>query len=110
MSELTRYQIIYTKEAVDDLMEKARYIVLTFHDSELAETWYTRLRQEIQENLTTFPLKFSLYNVEPWAERGVRLYISRNDVVLYSVAQQTVYIRGVCTKGQDLSNHLRNQK
>lgn len=110
MSDLTKYQIVYTKEAVDDMMEKARYIVLSFHDPELAETWYTRLRQEIQENLTTFPLKFSLYTAEPWTVRGVRLYISRNDVVLYSVMEDTVYIRGICTKGQNLSSHLHDQK
>ena len=33
---------------------------------------------------------------------------TRNDVVLYSVDERAgvVYIRGVCTRGRDLSAHL----
>lgn len=48
---------------------------------------------------------------EPWASRGIRMFSTSNDVILYSVDDtvKTVYIRGVCTKGRDLTAHLEEQ-
>lgn len=108
MDEIRRYKILYAQTAVKDLEDKADYIAFQLHDPALAQRWYLRLRELIQDGLTTFPLKYPLYDVEPWKERGIRLFLTRNDVVLYSVdlEEQTVYIRGVCTKGRDLSAHL----
>lgn len=108
MEQIQRYEIIYTETAAQDIEEKADYIAAQFCDLELAETWYFRLKADIQKQLATFPFKFPLYNVEPWNERGVREYVSRNDVILYSVDEKTqrVYIRAVCTKGRDLAAHL----
>ena len=42
----------------------------------------------------------------------MRLFVTRNDVVLYSVDQTAavVYIRAVCTRGRDLSAHLEHQE
>ena len=40
-----------------------------------------------------------------------RQFSTSNDVILYSVDDtvKTVYIRGVCTKGRDLTAHLEEQ-
>ena len=45
-------------------------------------------------------------------EQGIHLFVTRNDVVLYSVDTDsyTVYIHAVCTKGRDLPAHLEAQK
>ncbi len=77
----------------------------------MAEEWYFRLKFEIQKQLTTFPFKYQPYHVEPWAGRGVRQYVTRNDVVLYSVDEdgRQVFIRAVCTRGQNLAAHLAEQ-
>ena len=108
MDEIQRYKVIYTETAIRDIEEKADYIEAQFRDPELAETWYLRLRAEIQQNLSTFPRKYPAYHVEPCGAKGVRLFTARNDVVLYSVDDQkhAVYIRGVCTRGRDLAAHL----
>lgn len=111
MDQIPKYKVIYTENAVRDIEEKADYIVAQFRDPKLAEHWYQNLRASIQEQLTTFPYKFQPYNTEPWIQRGIRQYITRNDVVLYSVDDETrqVYIRAVCTKGRDLAAHLAEQ-
>lgn len=108
MDEILRYKILYTRTAAKDLEDKADYIAFRLQDPVLAQRWYLRLRELIQDGLTTFPLKYPLYDVEPWREKGIRLFLTRSDVVLYSVDldEQTVYIRGVCTRGRDLSVHL----
>lgn len=112
MEQTRQYEIIYTEAAAKDIEEKADYIAAQFCDPDLAENWYFRLKADLQEQLSTFPLKYPLYDVDPWNQRGIREYISRNDVVLYSVDVDgyRVYIRAVCTKGRDLAAHLKAQK
>lgn len=112
MEQIRQYKIVYTEAAVRDIEEKADYVAAQFRDSSLAEGWYFRLRTDIQKQLTTLPLKYQIYDVKPWSERGIREYITRNDVVLYSVDEETqqVYIRAVCTRGRDLAAHLTEQE
>ena len=106
-----RYKIFYTSTAERDITEKLMYIMQQYRDTALAEQWYNRLRALIQENLTAFPSKYPLYDVEPWSSAGIRQYVTRNDVVLYSVDENRscVYIRSVCTRGRDLDLHLSEQ-
>ena len=108
MEQIPQYKIIYTETAVLDIEEKADYIEIQLREPGLALSWYLRLKETIQQNLTTFPFKYPLYDVEPWREQGVRLFVSKNDVILYHVEeeQHLVYIRGVCTRGRDLSAYL----
>lgn len=65
----------------------------------------------IQSNLSEFSEKYPLYNVAPWNKKGIRQFINRNDVILYSIdeAYKRIYIRCVCTQGRDLSAHLTEQ-
>ena len=108
METLRHYEILYTETAIQDMEEKADYIAFHFQDSALALSWYFRLRDAIQEHLTTMPNKYPLYPAEPWAQKGIRQFLFRNDVVLYSVEEHHshVYIQAVCTRGMDLSIHL----
>lgn len=105
------YRMIYTESALRDLEEKADYIALSLHEPNLAEVWYERLRGKILNDLSCYPKKYPLYQAEKWGSKGIREFVFRNDVVLYSVddAEHTVYIWAVCTKGRDLSAHLDEQ-
>ena len=82
MDEILRYKILYTQTAAKDLEDKADYIAFRLQDPVLAQRWYLRLRELIQDGLTTFPLKYPLYDVEPWREKGIRLFLTRSDVVM----------------------------
>ena len=105
MEEIKRYEIVYTQTAERQIIEKADYITWQFGAPDLAETWYERLRADIRKGLSTLPCKFQLYDAAPWRERGIRLYLSRNDVVLYRVEEEQacIYIEAVFTKGKDLT-------
>lgn len=111
MAPTQQYKIIYTEAAILDIEEKADYIEYKLRDSTLAQTWYSRLRDAIQNELSLFPFMNGLYNQSPWDEKGIRLMLFRNDVILYSVDKPnlTVYIRAVCTRDRDLAAHLEQE-
>ncbi len=100
-----RYEIVYTEAAEQQIIEKADYITWQFGAPDLAEVWYERLRADIQKDLATFPCKFQFYDASPWREREIRLYLSRNDVVLYRVdeTRSVVYIEAAFSKGTALT-------
>lgn len=106
-----RYKIYYTSTAEQDITEKLMYIMQQYRDTALAERWYNRLRALMQENLIAFPARYPLHDVVPWSSAGIRQYVTRNDVILYSVDEihSHVYIRSICTRGRDLDLHLSEQ-
>lgn len=112
MTEMQQSDVRYTATVVQDLLEKASYITQQLQDTELAAAWYARLRGTIQQNLSFFPYKYPLHNAAPWREQGVRQFVSRYDVILYSLdaQQRVVHIRSVCARGRDLSAHLAEQE
>ena len=54
MNELKQYKIVYTEAAEEDIFSKAEYIEKAYHDSDLAFKWYTRLRSQIQKDLSFY--------------------------------------------------------
>lgn len=111
MEELPRYEIQYTDSAIQDISNKAEYIADQFLDPPLALRWYERLRREITEDLTVLPYKYPVYDAVSTRHKDVRLFLTRNDVVLYSVNEEkrTVYIRNVFTRGKDISAYLNDE-
>ena len=70
MDSIQEYDIRYTQEAITDIEKKADYIAFQLHAPDTAAKWYLRLRGSIRDNLSTFPLKYTLYNVKPWDEKA----------------------------------------
>lgn len=102
-----QYRIVYTETAANDIAEKFQYIVQVFRDRALAERWYARLKVNIQQDLSFMPEKYQLYDIEPWRSKGIRLFLTKQDVVLYSFDGASIYIHGVCTAGREISAHLQ---
>ena len=98
---MDKYNIVYTNAAANDIAEKFQYSTSVLHDRTTAELWH---------DLSVMPEKYPLYNEEPWHSKGVRLFITRQDVVVYSTDKtaQTVYIWNVFTAGRDLSSHIED--
>ena len=111
MSEPKRYKIQYTETAAEDMLSKADYIERVYRDSRLSLTWYNRLCNQIEKDLSVFPLKYQLYEAGDWARKGVREYIFRIDIVLYSVDEDraAVVIHGVYTRGKNLAEDTENE-
>ena len=95
MSKSKHFTILYTRSAEEDILAKAEYIEKVFHDSRLAYTWYQRLKNEIQKELTFLPKKYQIYDHSPWKEMEIREFIFRN-----------VTIHAVFTAGKDLSEDV----
>ena len=96
MDEIKRYSVQYSESAEEDILAKAEYIEKVYRDSRLAFTWYTRLRNQIAKDLSF------------WAEKGVREYVFRNDIVLYSIDEPgaAVIIHAVFTKGKNIAEDI----
>ena len=106
--EIKTYRILYTQTAEEDILAKAEYIEKAYQDSRLAYTWYTRLRAQIIKDLSFLPYKYQLYAVGAWAEKGVREFILRNDIALYSIDEKnaTVIIHAVFTRGKNIAEDI----
>lgn len=111
MDEIRHYDIIYTESATQDMIEKADYIATELQENSLAFRWYRRLRENLQNNLSTFPYKYPVYDIEPWKTKGYRILTTSGDVVIYTVDEElaAVYIHMVCTRGRDISAQLSNR-
>ena len=70
MEQSPLYKIIYTEVAVLDIEEKADYIQIQLQEPGMAQSWYSRLREAIQQNLTTFPLNIPC---TMWSRGGSRV-------------------------------------
>ena len=108
MDEIKRYSVQYSESAEEDILAKAEYIEKVYRDSRLAFTWYTRLRNQIAKDLSFLPYKYQPYPAGPWAEMGVREYILRNDIVLYSIDESNaaVIIHAVFTRGKNIADDI----
>ena len=108
MDEIKRYRIQYSEAAEEDIFAKAEYIEKVYRDSRLAYRWYTRLRNQITEDLSFLPYKYQPYPAGSWADKGVREYIFRNDIVLYSndEPRSTIIIHAVFTKGKNIAEDI----
>ncbi len=111
MDEPKKYRIFYTETAEEDILAKAEYIEKAYRDSRLAYSWYTRLRAQIEKDLSFLPYKYQMYPAGAWAEKGVREFILRNDIVLYSVdeANTAVMIHTVFTRGKNIAEDLSDE-
>ncbi len=78
---MDKYNIVYTNATANDIAEKFQYITSVLHNRTIAERWYARLKDAIWHDLSFMPEKYPLYNEEPWHSKGVRLFITRQDVV-----------------------------
>ena len=104
---ISEYDILYTEEAVQDIEDKADYIYYHLKSPRISYSWYTRIKKEIQDNLSTFPNKYREFDL-----RGRRIFISRTDIVLYTVNEEnkTVTIESVFTKGKDYTSFTQKKE
>ena len=64
-----------------------------------------------KKELSFLPYKYQLYTAGSWAEKGVREFILRNDIVLYSIDEQcdTVLIHAVFTRGKNIAEDVSDE-
>ena len=93
-----KYKIFYTESAKQDLRNIHKYISEKLLEPKIAADLTNRIMKGIR-SLEEMPMRYRLYESEPWHSRGLRVYPIENYVVFY--------LPGGC---KDSQNPLRWQR
>jgi toxin ParE1/3/4 len=102
-----KYDLIFTKQAEDDLRGIFEYIAFELLAPENAAGQMDRIEKKIQ-SLAKFPEKYRLYDREPWKSRNTRVVPVDNYVVFYISDKDTavVTIVRIMYSGRDIDKPM----
>jgi toxin ParE1/3/4 len=105
------YKIIYTEKSEQDLVNIYRYIAIDLLVPETAKKQVERIMNAIK-GLDELPLRYKLYQNEPWHSRGLRVLPVDNYLVFYTVIEEekTVAIVRIMYGGRNIELQLSNTK
>ncbi|MCD7819698.1 MAG: type II toxin-antitoxin system RelE/ParE family toxin [Lachnospiraceae bacterium] len=83
-----RWKVVYTSHARQDLRSIYSYIANELLAPETATRQTQRIMKEIR-SLDEMPLRFRLYEDEPWHSRGLRFFPVDNYLVFYLPKEST---------------------
>lgn len=101
------WDIVYTAGARRDLRKIYEYIAYELSVPETAAGQIQRIMREIR-TLDEMPMRFRLYEEEPWRSAGVRFFPVDNYLVFYlpEEAENTVSIVRIMYGGRDVRRQL----
>nr|WP_288975737.1 type II toxin-antitoxin system RelE/ParE family toxin [uncultured Shuttleworthia sp.] len=102
------YRVEYTSEARQDMRDIYAYIAEKLMVPETAEGQVNRIMDAADE-LEEMPLRFSLYEFEPWRSQGLRFVPVDNYILFYLPREEmnTVYIVRIMYGGRDIRRQLK---
>jgi len=105
---MSEWKIVLTPEFKQEIKDIHSYIANTLLVPETALKQVKRIIDTV-ETLDNMPLKFPLYNKEPWRSRGLRKMPVDNFIVFYLPNQDTneVVIFHVFYGGQNIEDLLK---
>lgn len=101
------WDIVYTAGARRDLRKIYEYIAYDLSVPETAAGQIQRIMREIR-TLDEMPMRFRLYEEEPWRSAGVRFFPVDNYLVFYlpEESENTVSIVRIMYGGRDVRRQL----
>lgn len=101
------FEVQYTVKARQDLRNIYEYIAYDLLVPETAARQAQRIMKEI-EALNEMPMRYRLYDDEPWHRQEVRFFPVDNYLVFYlsDKAKHTVYIVRIIYGGRDIRKQL----
>lgn len=102
-----KYVIEYTESAMQDIRNIYGYISKTLLEPELASNQTQRIMKEIR-SLEEMPMRYRLYDDEPWHSKGLRFFPVDNYLVFYLPDEETCIVKviRVMYGGRDIKNQL----
>ena len=102
-----KYRVFYTESAKQDLKDIFRYISCDLVEPEIAAKLTQRIMKEIRF-LDEMPLRYRLYDEEPWRSRGLRSFPVSNYLVFYIADERAVTVKVVRIMygGRDIRRQL----
>lgn len=104
-----KWKIVYSAQARQDLRNIYEYIAYNFLMPETATKQVQRIMNEMR-SLDEMPLRFRLYDREPWYSQGLRFFSVNNYLVFYlpDENQNIVNIVRIMYSGRDIDKQLNN--
>ena len=101
------YNIVYSAQAKRDLRSIYEYIAFKLLAPETAGKQARRIMNEVL-NLNEMPMRYKLYDEEPWSSYGLRVFPIGSYLVFYLVIEQlnVVNIVRIMYGGRDIKNQL----
>lgn len=103
------WEIVYSWEARSDLQNTYAYIAYTLAAPDTAAKLIRQILKEIR-SLDSMPLRYALYDEEPWRSRGMRVLSVQRYLIFYVPIESTHTVRIVrVLYGQrDIRSQLRD--
>ena len=101
------FKVEYTEAAHNDIRAVYEYIAFNLYAPKAAASIIKDLMEEISA-LDENPLRYALYNKEPWLSRGLRHFAIRNYTVFYLTdeTKEIVSIARIMYGGRDIEKQL----
>ena len=101
------WAVEYSARARQDLRDIYEYIAYELLDRDTASRQIGRIMKEIR-SLEKMPLRYRLYDEEPWHSQGLRFFPVNHYLVFYLTgeADRTVTVIRIMYGGRDISKQL----
>ena len=101
------WKVNYTEDAEQDLQDIYEYISDVLFEPVIAEKQANRIMDAVN-SLDHMPLRYRLYNSEPWYTKGLRVLPVDNYLVFYLTdeSQNTVAIIRIMHGSRNIEEHL----
>lgn len=102
------WEIQYSEEAKQDLRAIIQYISYDLGEPGVARNLARNIMAEIAK-LDDMPMRYRLFEEEPWCSQGLRVFAVKNYLVFYCPQEEnrTVYIVRILYGGRDIRNQLK---
>lgn len=104
---MKNWLIQYSQQAEEDLLNIYEYIAFSLMETETAKKLVSSILKEIR-SLEQMPLRFGLYDREPWHSKGMRVMQIKKYLVFYLPVetQSTVLILRIMYGGRKIDSLL----
>ena len=105
------WKINYSEQALEDLKSIYEYIAYELLVPDAAAKQVNRIMQSVKE-LDEMPMRYKVFEEEPWKSKQLRSYPVNNFVVFYLPKEETntVYIVRIIYGGRDIEQQLNETK
>jgi toxin ParE1/3/4 len=102
------WEVFYTDDALQDLEDIHDYISLILLEPGIAEKQTNRI-MDAADTLEHMPLRYRLYEHEPWHSKGLRVLPVDNYLIFYlpDELKNTVAIIRIMYGGRDIESQLK---
>jgi toxin ParE1/3/4 len=107
---MEQYSVLFEDSAEQDLRDIAHYISAQLGSPKAALNLVYRIK-EMADGLSQMPLRFPLYQSEPWRSKGLRRFNVGNFATFYKVdsSKFEVVILAVMYGGRDIDRVLNEE-